>query len=149
MTVTYVGSQCPMKLHDDMNDEKLKVACTAAATHRVVLQPFAHFFAVLSKNEAIADQALEGRLPKQRCREHHQSVEPASCLINSYTVITRGGLTGTQGQSHAVVVGIHQSEWKKSQLCRSRIEPLNNHNAWKILCAQYNPFGDEGVDYRV
>lgn len=104
-----------MKLHDDMNDEKLKVACTAAATHRVILQPFAHFFAVLGKNEAIADQALEGRLPKQRCGEHHQSVEPAPCLINTCTVITRGGLTGTKEESHVVVVGVQPPDWKKSQ----------------------------------
>ena len=54
----------------DARDQGVDFAHTGvkcSATHRVVLQPFAHLLAVLSKNEAVADQALEGWLPKQRC----------------------------------------------------------------------------------
>ena len=51
--------------------------------YRVVAQALAHLFAILCKDEAVADQALEGRLLKQRCGEHHQGVEPASGLVNA------------------------------------------------------------------
>lgn len=64
-------------------------AHASSRTHRVVLQPFAHFLAVLGQDEPIADQALEGWLAKQGCGEHHESVEPAPCLINACTVGTQ------------------------------------------------------------
>ena len=56
---------------------------------RVVLQPFAHLLAVLSQDEAVADQALEGGLPKQGCGQHHQGVEPAPGLVNACTAAPR------------------------------------------------------------
>lgn len=51
--------------------------------HRVVAQALAHLLAVLRQDEAIADQALEGRLVKEGCGEHHQRVEPAPRLVNA------------------------------------------------------------------
>ena len=49
--------------------------------HWVVLEPLAHLLAVLSQDKAIADQALEGWLVKERGGEHHEGVEPAACLV--------------------------------------------------------------------
>ena len=109
MTFTYLCAKRHMQLCDNTHDQHFDFACSGSkgsATHRVVLQPLAHFLAVLSKDEAAADQALEGGLPKQRCRKHHQSIEPAPSLINACTVTTRGGLTARQGKSHVVIVGV-------------------------------------------
>ena len=54
-----------------------------AGAYRVVTQPLAHLLAILGQDEAVAHQALECRFLKQGCRQHHQSVEPASCLVNA------------------------------------------------------------------
>jgi len=47
----------------------------------VVLQSLAHLLAICSKNEAVHYQVLEWRPVEEVCRQHHQSVEPSSRLI--------------------------------------------------------------------
>ena len=53
--------------------------------YRVVAQAFAHLLAIFGQNEAVADQALEGRLLEQGGGQHHEGVEPATRLVNACT----------------------------------------------------------------
>ena len=55
----------------------------AEAAYRVVAQAFAHLLAIFGQDEAVADQALEGRLLKQGRGQHHEGVEPATRLVNA------------------------------------------------------------------
>mmetsp|Transcript_2549 Transcript_2549/g.4315 ORF Transcript_2549/g.4315 Transcript_2549/m.4315 type:complete len:280 (-) Transcript_2549:1303-2142(-) len=49
----------------------------------IILLPLGHFLAILSEYESVTDQILERRLVKERRAEDHQSIEPASSLVNS------------------------------------------------------------------
>ena len=52
---------------------------------RVVLKTLAHLLAVLSQDQTVDNEVLEGRLVEQGGGEHHEGVEPATGLIKSFS----------------------------------------------------------------
>ncbi len=54
---------------------------SAQKAYGIILEALAHLLAIVSQDQPIADQVLECRLVEERCREHHERVEPAPRLI--------------------------------------------------------------------
>lgn len=59
------------------------VECSCCYTYRVVLEPLAHLLPISRQHQPIAHQVFERRLVKESCGEDHQSVKPATGLVQA------------------------------------------------------------------